>query len=277
MNKINSGSISMRLIIAAGVLLLAIWGVFAFGGLSDDGGSGTGANETVAATLEALPYVDDQEGVELSNEELADMVAPAVVCIVTEWVSQGWFRQPVPVTGAGTGVVVSPDGYIVTNSHVVEGAVQVTVTLSDGRTFEASGVATDASHDLAVVRIDATGLPYLSFLEDSMEQLNVLDEVVAVGNALGLSGGPTWTTGVVSNLGRSIDMGDGVVLEDVIQTDAAINSGNSGGPLLNRAGQVVGINVAIASNAENIGFAISSNVAVPAIADLVQELSVSYA
>jgi len=98
----------------------------------------------------------------------------------------------------------------------------------------------------------------------------VLEDVVAVGNALALSGGPTWTKGVVSNLGRSIRISDDVVLHDIIQTDAAINPGNSGGPLVNLAGQVVGINTAIAAKAENIGFAISTDTAIPVVSSLIR-------
>jgi serine protease Do len=124
---------------------------------------------------------------------------------------------------------------------------------------------------LAVVKIDASSLSYLHFLSNSLEQLGVLDPVVAVGNALALPGGPTWTAGVVSNLGRSIEEETGVVLNDIIQTDAAINAGNSGGPLLDAAGQVVGINVAIASNAENIGFAISTDTAIPVVQSLITQ------
>ncbi len=147
----------------------------------------------------------------------------------------------------------------------------MTVTLSDGRTFDATIVGTDAQTDLAVVKIDASNLAYLHFLSNSLERLSVLDPVVAVGNALALPGGPTWTTGVVSNLGRSIQEETGVVLDDIIQTDAAINAGNSGGPLLDAAGQVIGINVAIASNAENIGFAISTDTAIPVVQSLITE------
>ena len=213
--------------------------------------------------------VDEEVGPVLSTQELAARVAPAVVSIVTESVSYNWFWQPIPQTGAGSGIIVSPDGYIVTNDHVVENANKVTVTLSDGRTFDATIVGADAQTDLAVVKIDATDLGYLHFLKDSLKQLSVLDSVVAVGNALALPGGPTWTLGVVSNLGRSIQVDTGVVLNDLIQTDAAINSGNSGGPLVNMAGQVVGINVAIASNAENIGFAISTDTAIPIIQALI--------
>jgi serine protease Do len=186
-------------------------------------------------------------------------------------VNYNWFWQAVPQTGAGSGIVISPDGYIVTNNHVVEGAQKVTVTLSDGSAFAATVVGTDTQTDLAVVKIDASNLAYLHLLSNSLEQLSVLDPVVAVGNALALPGGPTWTTGVVSNLGRSIEEENGVVLNDIIQTDAAINPGNSGGPLLDTAGQVVGINVAIASNAENIGFAISTDTAIPVVQSLITE------
>ncbi|MGQ9546246.1 MAG: S1C family serine protease [Dehalococcoidia bacterium] len=214
-------------------------------------------------------YADEEIGLQLSARELVAKVAPAVVSIVTESVSYNWFWQPVPQTGAGSGIVVSSNGYIVTNNHVVEDAQRVTVTLSSGHTFDATIVGKDAQTDLAVVKIDATNLDYLHFLSNSLEQLSVLDTVVAVGNALALPGGPTWTLGVVSNLGRSIQLSTGVVLNGVIQTDAAINSGNSGGPLVNMAGQVVGINVAIASNAEDIGFAISTDTAIPVIESLI--------
>jgi serine protease Do len=216
-------------------------------------------------------YVDEEIGSELSTQELVAEVAPAVVSIVTETVGYNWFWQAVPQTGAGSGIIISSDGYIVTNNHVVEGAQKVTVTLSDGSAFAATVVGSDAQTDLAVVKIDASNLDYLHFLSSSLEQLSVLDPVVAVGNALALPGGPTWTSGVISNLGRSIEENTGVVLNDIIQTDAAINAGNSGGPLLDTAGQVVGINVAIASNAENIGFAISTDTAIPVVQSLITE------
>jgi serine protease Do len=231
--------------------------------------TGCGGNSTSLAS--GYLDVDEQIGPELSNQELVAKVAPAVVSIVVETVSYNWFWQAVPQTGAGSGIIISPDGYIVTNNHVVEGAQKVTVTLSDGSVFAATVVGTDGQTDLAVVKIDASNLSYLHLLSNSLEQLSVLDPVVAVGNALALPGGPTWTTGIVSNLGRSIEEETGVVLNDIIQTDAAINPGNSGGPLLDPAGQVVGINVAIASNAENIGFAISTDTAIPVVQSLIAE------
>jgi serine protease Do len=225
----------------------------------------------ITVTDSSLPYVDETVGPQLSTQELVEKVGPAVVSIVTETVSSNWFWQAVPETGAGTGIIISSDGYIVTNNHVVDGAQKVTVTLSDGKTFEATKVYSDSQTDLAVVQINASDLPYLRFLDSSLEQLSVLDPVVAVGNALALEGGPTWTAGVVSNLGRSIEEDTGVVLNDLIQTDAAINSGNSGGPLVNMAGQVVGINTAIASSAENIGFAISTDTIIPVVQSLITE------
>ena len=237
-----------------------------------------GISLVVAFTMANAPssasgYLSIDEGIgsELNTQELVAEVAPAVVSIVVETVSYNWFWQAVPETGAGSGIIISSDGYIVTNNHVVEDANKVTVTLSDGRTFDATIVGTDAQTDLAVVKIDASNLAYLHLLSNSLEQLSVLEPVVAVGNALALPGGATWTTGVVSNLGRSIEEENGVVLNDIIQTDAAINAGNSGGPLLDAAGQVVGINVAIASNAENIGFAISTDTIIPVVESLIAE------
>jgi serine protease Do len=246
--------------IVIGVLLLLSISLIVAGTLDNSPGSASG-----------YLYIDEEIGPELGNQELVAEMAPAVVSIVVETVSYDWFWQAVPETGAGSGIIVSSDGYIVTNNHVVEGAQKVTVTLSDGSAFAATVVGTDAQTDLAVVKIDASNLACLHLLSNSLQQLSVLDPVVAVGNALALPGGPTWTTGVVSNLGRSIEEETGVVLNDIIQTDAAINPGNSGGPLLDTAGQVVGINVAIAGNAENIGFAISTDTAIPVVQSLITE------
>jgi serine protease Do len=231
----------------------------------------TGCTGNSSSLASGYLDVDQTIGPQLSDQELVAQVAPAVVSVVVETVAYNWFLQAVPETGAGTGIIISSDGYIVTNNHVVEGAQTVNVTLTNGSVFPATILGTDVQTDLAIVKINASNLSYLHFLSNSLQQLNVLEPVIAVGNALALPGGPTWTTGVVSNLGRSIQEQDGVVLNDIIQTDAAINPGNSGGPLLNTAGQVIGINVAIASNAENIGFAISTDTAIPVIETLIGE------
>jgi serine protease Do len=192
-------------------------------------------------------------------------VLPAVVNVVAES-SEG--------QGEGTGFVVRSDGIIVTNFHVVEGASKVTVLSSADEPvhYDARVIGGDEEADLAVLQVDATDLPTVAMGNSSDLQLG--QQVVALGYALGLAGGPSVTTGVVSSLTRRITVQDPRCTEctngervytDVIQTDAAINPGNSGGPLLNMAGQVVGINTAGANQAENIGFAIQIDSVKPTI------------
>jgi putative serine protease PepD len=192
-------------------------------------------------------------------------VLPAVVNVVAES-SQG--------QGEGTGFVVRSDGIIVTNFHVVENASRVTVLSSAEEPvhYDARVIGGDEEADLAVLQVDATDLPTVAMGSSSDLQLG--QQVVALGYALGLAGGPSVTTGVVSSLTRRITVEDSRCTEctngqrvytDVIQTDAAINPGNSGGPLLNMAGQVVGINTAGANQAENIGFAIQIDSVKPTV------------
>jgi len=192
-------------------------------------------------------------------------VLPAVVNVVAES-SEG--------QGEGTGFVVRSDGIIVTNFHVVEGASKVTVLSSADEPvhYDARVIGGDEEADLAVLQVDATDLPTVAMGNSSDLQLG--QQVVALGYALGLAGGPSVTTGVVSSLTRRITVQDPRCTEctngervytAVIQTDAAINPGNSGGPLLNMAGQVVGINTAGANQAENIGFAIQIDSVKPTI------------
>jgi serine protease Do len=163
-------------------------------------------------------------------------------------------RQPQPVMTMGSGFIISQDGYILTNNHMVEDAKEVKIELSDGRKFDAKIIGTDPESDVAVVKIDAENLPYLE-LADS-DELEVGEWVLAIGNPLSLS--HTVTAGIVSAKGRSVGLAD---FESFIQTDAAINRGNSGGPLLNLDGKVVGINTAILGATGNIGigFAIPIN------------------
>jgi len=226
-------------------------------------------------------YVETEAGLELphgSNFEVVQKVAPTVVSIFTETMTYDLFLQPYPQQGAGTGVIIDPKGYIVTNNHVVEGADKIEVILRDGRIFEAVDVVRDPPGDLAVIKIEAEDLPTAHFLENSLEQLRVGDEVIAIGNALALPGGPTVTKGIISYLGRTIQVQTSyrtITLRDLIQTDAAINPGNSGGPLVNMAGQVVGISTAIAQ-AENIGFAISNDTLLPLIRELVAKGHVAH-
>ncbi len=220
-------------------------------------------------------YVQQEIGPVLDIDSLVSVLAPTVVSIVSEATTYDRFFRTVPEKGAGSGVIIDPRGYVATNAHVVEEAEKLTVTLYDGRSFEAVTWVMDTLTDLAVVAIGPPGdLPYAHFLSSSLSQLDLIEDVVAVGNALALPEGPTWTRGVVSFLGRSVEVSGGDVLDDLIQTDAAINPGNSGGPLVNMAGQVVGINTAIAEDYENIGFAISTDTAIPVINSLIRNGSV---
>jgi len=206
---------------------------------------------------------------------LVERVRPAVVNVTTDTIDRSSFGQG-GGRGVGTGFIVRADGVIVTNYHVVEGAQRITVITPEPETerYDARVIGGDAAADLAVLKIDAQGLPTVPLGESG--ELKLGQQVVAIGYALALEGGPTVTTGIVSALGRSIDVTDpacdpdvcdnGVrTYSDIIQTDAAINPGNSGGPLLNLAGEVVGINSAGAGAAENIGFAIAIDAARPTI------------
>ena len=223
-------------------------------------------------------YVQQEVLAPLDSDNLVALLAPTVVSIISEQISYDRFFRAVPERGAGSGVIIDSRGYIATNAHVVEDADTLTVVLYDGRAFDAVAWVMDEQTDLAVVAIELDEeLPYAHFLSNSLTGLQLLEDVVAVGNALALPGGPTWTKGVVSSLGRSIEVSGSAVLDDLIQTDAAINPGNSGGPLVNMAGQVVGINTAIAADYENIGFAISTDTAIPVINSLVKKGLVSWA
>lgn len=198
--------------------------------------------------------------VEGSIAEIADKVSVSVVSIVTSTKTTNFFGQDYESAAAGTGIIVTSDGYILTNKHVINGATDITVVLDDGTTYEdVKLVATDPLNDVAFLKIkDASDLTAAT-LGDS-KTLSVGQQVMAIGNALGQYQN-TVTVGVVSGLGRSVTASDGTgynteTLTDMIQTDAAINSGNSGGPLVNAVGEVIGINTATSTSAENMGFAI---------------------
>ena len=202
----------------------------------------------------------------------ADVVAevkPSVVAINTEVITYDIFNRPFKLKGAGSGWIIDEDGIIVTNSHVVEGAKAITVTLADGRTFPVETVRTDPLTDLAVVKINAQNLPATNIGDSS--KLRVCDPVVAIGNPLGLgiSAKPGW----VSRLGVSIEVSPGQTLYDLIETDAPINPGNSGGALINMSQEVVGITSAKIAmvGVEGMGYAISINTAMPIIKELVQK------
>jgi S1-C subfamily serine protease len=203
----------------------------------------------------ALAVSDDER----NNIDIYQRYSSGVVNITTVTLGRGFFLQPIPQSGSGSGAILDAAGHIVTNFHVVENAERLEVTLSDKTKHLARIVGADASNDLAVIKIDArrqlTPIPL-----GTSQGLQVGQKVLAIGNPFALQG--TLTTGIISSLGRSIEARNGRVIEEVIQTDAAINPGNSGGPLLNSSGQIIGINTAIYSQSGGsvgIGFAVPAD------------------
>jgi serine protease Do len=203
--------------------------------------------------------------IQVTNEESAvinvvDRASPAVVSIVAKGVDP--FSGNLAEQGAGTGFIVDGGGIVVTNSHVVADATSVyTVVTKDKKTYSAKSISRDPVNDVAILKIDGSNFPHLTLGDSSA--IKVGQDVIAIGNALGKFDN-TVTTGVVSGVGRGITATDQLgnqteSLEGLIQTDAAINPGNSGGPLLDLAGDVIGIDTAAASDAQNIGFAVPVN------------------
>jgi len=216
-------------------------------------------------TLPVLPPTEDLV------PRVVETVGPAVVNITTKSLAYDFFFQPTPQEGLGSGVIIDKNGYILTNYHVVEGAQSITAILANGKKIKGRVIGSDPNNDLAVIKVDAKNLP-VAVLGDS-NRIRVGQLAVAIGNPFGLQ--QTVTSGVVSAMGRSISEGGGKVLENLIQTDASINPGNSGGPLVNSRGQVIGINTAIISQAQGIGFAIPINTAKTVANQLIKEGKVS--
>ena len=235
-------------LVAGGIVAVAV---------DDDAGSrGTGATAVVLRPSDRIGHTSD-------IAPILQAAVPAVVAIVDD-------GGPDSGGAAGTGFVISSDGVIVTNNHVVHGAHNIQAGFSDGTTRDATVLGHDPNSDLAVVKVGATDLQTID-LGDS-DRVQVGDDVVAIGNALALQGGLTVTRGIISGLHREVGTNTGSALTDVIQTDAAINPGNSGGPLVDAQGRVIGINTAIADpgSAQNVGFAIPISNATAIIGQLRQ-------
>jgi len=244
----------------AGALIIALTGCGS-GASAFTSTTAPGASTTSSTLLEATSAaaVTPTTGVVLYDvSDLVTQVRPGVVSVTETGITMDMFMGRVQTKGEGTGIVIDDQGHILTNYHVISGAEAVSVYAEDGRERSARVIFGDPATDIAILEVeDIEGLVPLA-LGDS-DAMEVGNPVIAMGNALGLDEtSPTVSVGIVSALGRTIET-DQAVLEDLIQTDAAINAGNSGGPLLNAAGEVIGINTAIASGAENIGFSISIN------------------
>jgi S1-C subfamily serine protease len=213
--------------------------------------------------LAAAPAASDTEILDAYSHaviSVADTVGPAVVRVETRAANGR-------TGGVGSGVVIAPDGLVLTNSHVVQGAKEVRLLDAEGRVMEASRLGEDPDTDLALLRAGSARNLATAALGDS-KKLRRGQLVVAIGNPLGFES--TVTAGVISALGRSLRSGSGRLIEDVIQTDAALNPGNSGGPLVSSRGQVIGINTAIIQGAQGICFAVASNTAQFVLSELIQ-------
>ncbi|MEX1170776.1 MAG: trypsin-like peptidase domain-containing protein [Chloroflexota bacterium] len=239
-------------VLAAGGTAFLVTGPLAEPPATSDAASAPPGAVTAVAGSDSAPTVE--------ATDLTDVVAAvrdSVVTITSEGFPSRGFAQ-IPTTGVGSGIILTSDGYILTNRRVVEDSQALTVELADGSQHDATVVALSDDHDLALIRIDATGLsPAVIGNSDTLE---VGETAIAIGSPLGTFT-ETVTRGIISGTGRTITVADEatgrpVTMTDLLQTDAAINPGNSGGPLLNASGAVVGINTAVSSEAEGLGFAI---------------------
>ncbi len=252
------------------LVLGLIIGLAAYWAGSRYGQHAPGSVQAVPANLPADERPITLDATEQENVQIYKQSSPAIANIVTRAVQYDFFMDAVPVEGAGSGFVIDTDGHILTNYHVVQGAETIEVTLGDQSRYKAKYIGADTRNDIALIQIDPKGRKITALPLGDSRNLLVGQRVLAIGNPFGFQS--TLTTGVVSSLGRTVQTGENTFIDEAIQTDAAINRGNSGGPLLNTRGEVIGINSAIyapTGTTAGIGFAIPINTARRAAEDLI--------
>jgi putative serine protease PepD len=245
-------------------------GMVVFATLISCGQNQDKANNATRSALATTPAMN-ATAEEQRNITIYKQSSPAVVNITSTNVAMDMFFNLIPQSGMGSGVILTKDGYILTNAHVVEDAQKLEVTMLDGHTYKARFIGGDPSQDIALIKINAPGTALPTIALGSSDNLQVGQQVYAIGNPFGLTS--TLTTGVISSLGRTLKAENGRMMENIIQTDAAINPGNSGGPLLDSSGRLIGINTAIFSpsgTSAGIGFAIPVNTARRIFDDLIR-------
>lgn len=236
---------------------------------------GAGPYDTDAGTVKNASFAERDAA--LTNDEALNVriyrqSSSAVANILTKATEYDFWMDPVPVEGAGSGFVIDGKGYILTNFHVVQGAQTIEVVLGDQSRHSAKFIGADQRNDVALIKIDPGNKPLAVLPLGDSSSLQVGQKVLAIGNPFGFQS--TLTTGVVSALGRTVQTGQNTLIDEAIQTDAAINRGNSGGPLMNTHGEVIGINSAIytpSGTTAGIGFAIPVNTAKRIAHDLITD------
>jgi S1-C subfamily serine protease len=238
-------------------------------------GSRYGQRNPLSVSALPAPAAGTERGfdqTETENINIYRQASPAVANIVTRTVEYDFFFNPVPVEGAGSGFLIDNDGHILTNYHVVQGAQTIEVTLGDQSRFKAKLIGADSRNDIALIKIEPKDRKLTPLVLGDSRNLLVGQRVLAIGNPFGFQS--TLTTGIVSSLGRTVQTSESTFIDEAIQTDAAINRGNSGGPLLNTRGEVIGINSAIyapTGTTAGIGFAIPINTARRVADDLISQ------
>ena len=248
-------------------------GAATFAALGSDGGSTTVRQVTVESSEPVASTTDS-----LSVSEVYEKAYKSVVEITTTLDQPSPTGGEQPASGQGSGFVFDAEGHVVTNHHVVDGAQSVSVRLWDGSTYDATVVGSDPSTDLAVIKVDAPADVLIPLALGDSASLSVGESVVALGSPFGLEG--TLTSGIVSALNREMTSPNNFTISNSIQTDAAINHGNSGGPLLNAAGEVVGVNTQIKSESggsDGIGFAVPSSTVSSIVPQIISSGSVEHA